>query len=363
MNTFTYTAANTKLFTYTGSKAKYQDKFDDLHSQISIKKVDTYIEAFGGTLASMFHNLKHINANRVIINDINPRIINLYKQIENNPQEVIEVFTLLEETFQNHIPARFKRKGIIGDKKLREKYLAHLRDFFNSAREYFNTSDFTTSQNAGTLLFLLNHHYNGIYSEAKKTGYYNNCFNWTMKKINVKDISENIMNLHSFFIENEVVIECLDTFTLIEKYSHNNDTLIYLDPPYQGSKIGYSAEQTTDFNKVEAHLALLKSCEDFDYVMYSNNFNEETNKMLQYNVEFNRTNGTAQNKQKKSKREILGLIDNTYKIMPNIETLLNDLELSKIKIMPTVSNLLRANNCLETVKDLNFSTTPFMEVA
>ena len=341
-----YTAKNTRLFSYTGSKAKYQEQFNDLHAQANIKKVDTYIEAFGGSLASMFHNLANIEANRVIINDINPRLINLYKQIQENPQEVIEVFVLLEDTFQNHIPKRFQGKGLIKDKEVRNKYLAHLRDFYNSARDYFNTSDFTTAQNAGTLLFLLQHNFNGIYNEAKSTGNYNIAFNWNMKKIDVAHIVENLWNLHRFFIEKKVVIECLDTSKLIEKYADNNDTLIYLDPPYINSEVGYSAEQTTDFNTIEAHLALLQSCEEFDYVIYSNNFNDTINAKLHQSVEFSRTNGIAQNKQKKSKREILGLIDNTYKIMPSVQELLNDLELSKITPMPTVNNLLD-NNLLE----------------
>ena len=353
MNKFTFTAENTKLFSYTGSKAKYKTNFDNLHAQVKIKKVDTYIEAFGGSLASMFHNLEHLETNKIVINDINPRLINLYKQIQANPQEVIEIFELLEDTFQSHIPKRLKGKGLIKDKKVRNKYLAHLRDFYNSARDFYNTSDFTTSQNAGTLLFLLQHNFNGVYNEAKKTGFYNISFNWNMKKINVESIVKNLMNLHKFFTDKEVVIECLDTSSLIEKYAENNDTMIYLDPPYVDSKVGYSSKQTTNYNSVEAHLALLQSCEELDYIMYSNNFNETINAKLQYSVEFSRTNGIAQNKQKKSKQEILGLIDNTYKIMPSVEALLNDLELNKIKIMPTASSLISANNIIATPQKLN----------
>lgn len=196
-----YTAENTKLFHYTGSKAKYKAQFDALHSKISINEVNTYIEAFGGSLASMFHNLDKISAERIIINDINPRLINLYKQIQNNPQEVIEVFTLLEETFQSHIPTMFKGQKLIKDKELREANAGHLRDFYNSARDFYNISDYKSSKNAGTLLFLLQHNFNGIYSEAKKTGHYNIAFNWNMKEVKVEKIVANLMNLHSFSLK------------------------------------------------------------------------------------------------------------------------------------------------------------------
>ncbi len=344
-----YTAENTKLFHYTGSKAKYKTKFDDLHSKVDIKQVHTYIEAFGGSLASMFHNLSNISADRVIINDINPRLMNLYKQVQENPQEVIEVFTLLENTFQSHIPDMFKGKKRIKNKELREEHAGHLRDFYNSARDFFNTSDFSTSKNAGTLLFLLQHNFNGIYSEAKKTGHYNISFNWNMTKIKIDKIINNLMNLHNFFIENNVIIENLDTSELISKYSNEKNTAIYLDPPYVNSDIGYSSKQTTDYNTVEAHLELLKSCEGFDYVIYSNNHNKAINEKLNHSVSFSRTNGIAQNKQSKSKNEILGLIDNTCIAMPTVYNLINDLKFQNITTIPSVDILLSSNNIMPKV--------------
>ena len=343
-----YTAENTKLFSYAGSKAKYQAKFNNLHSQVGVKQVNTYIEAFGGTLASMFHNLQNIQAQRIIVNDINPRLVNMYRQIKDNPQEVIEVFTLFEDTFQSHIPQRFKGKGFVRNQAEREKYLAHLRDFYKEVQTFYNHSDFYTPQNAGALIFLLQHNYNGVYTEAKKTGYFNITFNWNMKNICLEKITKNLKNLHSFFTENNVVIENLDTEALIQKYSDTYDTMIYLDPPYINSEVGYSAEQTTDYNKVEAHLELLESCKIFDYVLYSNNFNKTINSQFKQSVEFNRTNGISQNKQNKSKREFLGFIDNTYQIMPTVEFLLEELELNALKNTPNVETLLNVNNISTT---------------
>ena len=39
-----YTSENTKLFSYTGSKAKYKEHFDSVHSKLDkgVKKVNTY---------------------------------------------------------------------------------------------------------------------------------------------------------------------------------------------------------------------------------------------------------------------------------------------------------------------------------
>ena len=51
------TAKETKMFSYTGSKMKYKEHFDTAHEKAEVKQVHTYIEAFAGTLSSMFHNL------------------------------------------------------------------------------------------------------------------------------------------------------------------------------------------------------------------------------------------------------------------------------------------------------------------
>lgn len=348
-----FTVENTKLFSYTGSKAKYKAQFNDLHSKVAIRKVHTYIEAFGGSLASLFHNLENISAERIVINDINPRLINLYKQIKENPHDVIEVFTLLEDTFQNHIPKRFKNIRQ-QDKVEREKYLAHLRDFYKSAQDYYNSSDFNSSQNAGVLLFLLQHNFNGVYNEAKKTGNFNSSFNWSMKKVNVDSVISNLLNLHTFFTENDVVIKNLDTKDLIEEFADTYDTLIYLDPPYVNSEIGYSSNQTTDFNTVEAHMELLESCRVFDYVMYSNNYVEDINQQLNYTVNFHRTNDIAHKNRTKPKHEVLGLIDNTYISMKSVEVLLNEHELKKLINIPKVENLLASNNLIPKIAPLDF---------
>lgn len=317
------TAQDVKLFSYSGSKAKYQEHFNKAHEQINVKKVHTYIEAFSGTLASMFHNLSNVVAQRIIINDINKSLINLYRQIKANPNEVIETFKTLEEAFQNSIPDDFKGKGLIRDKVLREDKLGHLKDFYNQARVFFNKKE-NTAQNAGVMVFMLNHNFNGLYGEAKKSGNFNIAFNWNMKHINIETITNNINNLHSFFVEHNVIIENLDVNALLDKYSDQSDTLIYLDPPYTKSDVKYSANQMTDYSTTEAHLQLLDKCKAFNYVLYSNNVNLKIEEVLDFTINFSRTNGIAQNKDNSSKEEILGFIDNSIQetSIPTVEKLL-----------------------------------------
>ena len=314
----TPTAKDIKLFPYTGSKMKYDNHFNTIHEKIKIKKVDTYIEAFAGTLSSMFHNLQNIEARKIIINDINPMLINLYRQIKTNHQEVIESYKTLEQTFQDFIPEKLKGKNLIRENR---EEIEHLKDFYYQSRKYFNKKELT-AKNAGVMIFMLNHNFNGLYNEAKKTGNFNVSFNWNVRIIDIDSIVENINNLYKFFVKNNVIIENMDVDLLIEKYGNQKDTMIYLDPPYTNSEIGYSSNQVTDYNTTKSHLILLDKCKVFNYVLYSNNENNEIEKQLNITIPFSRTNGITQNQHNKSKKEVLGFIDNSIISMPSIEDLL-----------------------------------------
>ena len=329
------TAKETKMFSYSGSKMKYKEHFEKAHNKAQVKNVHTYIEAFAGTLSSMFHNLSNITAKRIIINDINPSLINLYRQIKSNPNEVIETFEILEKTFQENVPSEFENQSLVKNNVLREEKLGHLRDFYHQARDIFNKKE-NTPQNAGIMIFMLNHNFNGLYSEAKKTGNFNIAFNWNVRKVKIEPIVKNINNLHNFFVDNEVIIHNMDVASLIEKYSGKKDTMIYLDPPYTNSVIGYSSNQITNYNTTQSHLDLLNQCNVFNYVLYSNNVNPDIEKTLDFSINFSRTNGISQRQSNISKAEILGFIDNTIPEMPTVETLLSSLN--------TIIPLAPANN-------------------
>lgn len=336
------TAENTKLFGYTGSKSKYSQHFDKLHTKANInKQVHTYIEAFAGTLASMFHNLTQIRAERIIINDLNPMIINLYQQIKSNPQEVIETFKLLENTFQDYIPTELKGKGFIKCKSTQKDKLSHLQVFYTQARDYYNKKELT-SNSAAVMIFIMQHNFNGLYQEGKRKGNFNSSFNWDMKKININRIIDNIMNLHYFFNDNNVIFESIHAIELIEKYQDTSDTCIYLDPPYINSNVRYSANQTTDYSTLEAHKQLLEKCKVFDFVIFSNHKNDELINNSNTHVEFSRTNNLTKTVNEDiSKIEILCFINNKINRMPTIESLLN--------IMPSIDNLLDSKQTLQVI--------------
>ena len=296
-------ALSTKLFSYAGSKMKFKKDFDRLHQQFGKSiKVKTYVEAFAGTLASLFHNLAHVEAKRYIINDTNKRIINLYQQIQSNPQELFEKFALLENEFQRIIPETLRNQRYVKE-EFRDNLFKANQDFYLEARAYLNQCPLDIN-NAALFLFVMHHNFNGLYHENKK-GDLNVSFNWSSEVINMDAIRQSIFNLHHFFTTHEVLFENKDVFELVNTLDEK-ETFIYLDPPYSNSNIQYSSKAHS-FNEVQTHLELIALCQKYDYVMYSNNYEMILEKEFQACVEFQRGNfGTK--KSQKPTHEMLALV-------------------------------------------------------
>lgn len=326
-SSYTFTAKNTKLFSYAGSKGKYEDVFDNVHSKTESIKVKTYIEGFSGTLASVMHNLKYVKAETIILNDINKKLINLYYQIQINHTEVIEKYKLLEAEFNRIIPEKLKNIRVI-PKKERELFQAN-QNFFLEARALLNSIE-DGSNKAALWLFVMNHNFNGLYSENKK-GESTPSFNWSSKIVNIKTIEEAIQNLHRFFTMHNVVFENIDINDLIDKYDEE-DTFIYLDPPYINSKIQYSSKNKDSFEHIQRHKDMIDKCSKYKYVLYSNNHDEAFVEIFDTYVNFSRTNSISKN-DNSTKLEILAFKVNQVGILkptPIIELL--GIQLDRIAI-------------------------------
>lgn len=303
------TAKNTKLFRYMGSKLKYQAHFQTLHHHLKVKKVGTYIEPFAGTLASLFHNMQFLTANTIVINDINARLINLYKQIQTSPNLVIEKVNLLENEFQSIVPEAHTEQNLV--KRESRDEIQDNRSFYYEAKELFNENSMDCN-NAALFIFIMNHNFRGKYVENKK-GEYSVPFNWSTRSIDTKMLEEHIYNLHHFFNEQNVIFESMSTNELIEKYD-DADTFIYLDPPYCNADVNYSSANNTSYENIDSHLSLLESCSKYDFVMYSNNHDDRFIEKLDHHINFSRTNTVSTKKSSRSKQEILGFKIN--KIVP-----------------------------------------------
>jgi len=340
-SSFTFTAQNTKSFPYAGSKAKYLQSFTEVHSKMNTKKVKYYIEGFAGTLASAMHNLQYVEAETIIVNDINEKLINFYSQIQTNHMEVIEKYKLLEGEYNRIIPEELKNLRLIPREK-RELFKAN-ESFYKEARALLNSTE-PGSNKAALWLFIMNHNFNGLYSENKK-GNMNTSFNWCSKAINIKNIESSLNNLHKFFTVNTVLFETLDINDLIDKYD-NKDTFIYLDPAYINSEIQYSSKNKKNIEESFAHIArhknMIEKCSKYRYVLYSNNHNAEFVEIFDSYVNFSRTNSISKNDTTKSKLEILAFKVNEVDIVKPISII----ELLGIKT--NVTDMVPANKIEHT---------------
>jgi len=319
-----FTAEDMNLFSWAGSKRKYKNSFETAHAELKVKKVKYYIEVFAGSLASLFHNIEHVDAETIVINDINKKLINLYRHIQKSPKELFEKFKILEDEYMRIIPEHLLNKKLV-PKEDREEFQAN-NDFYLEVRAVLNSIDLDINH-AALLLFLLNRNFNGLYSENKK-GKINSSFNWSAKALNMTKIETAINNLHLFFNANQIVFETMDAAKLIEKYECE-DTFIYLDPPYIDTEVQYTQQNEKSFNLLQTHLDMLESCNKYRYVLYSNNHHEAFIPLFDGYTNFFRSNNISAN-DKKNKKELLAYKVNQAKaieFMPVVQLL--DISLQK----------------------------------
>ncbi len=304
--TFTCKFTNLKLFSYAGSKYSFKQQFHNVINKMGVKKVKVYIEAFAGSLASLFHNIELIQADKIVINDLNPKLINFYKQIKENPELVYLSFEMIEKKFHSLKPTKTKELRLYPKDKRDE--ITELPKFYKYIRTILNNNDFDYT-NAASWLFVMNHNFNGLYNENKK-GNMNIAFNWSTLKLDLEKTKESIFKLSDFFNTHNVEFENLDVDELINKYN-DHDTFIYLDPPYINTKIQYSQSREgkkknkNSFQNIDTHLKMIDKCSKYKYVMYSNNHDDGFINSFDGYINFSRSANVSNKKSSKSKLEIL----------------------------------------------------------
>lgn len=85
---------------WVGGKGQLLNTFDEMFPQELIEgKIKTYIEPFVGGGAVLFHVLQKYKIEKAYINDINKELINCYRCIKANVNEVIVQLSKLEKDY------------------------------------------------------------------------------------------------------------------------------------------------------------------------------------------------------------------------------------------------------------------------
>lgn len=172
---------------------------------------------FGG--GALFFELEPKNGS---INDTNPRLINFYKQVRDNPEKLISRLRSFEEPESSPDPnlpfAESNRKG-----KEIKNYYYQQREIFNN-RPYGNK--FYELDEAARLLYLNRTCYNGLYRENGDGG-----FNVPIGRYSNPDwIRANKIREASRVLESTEIYN--RDFEYISEIVTSGD-LVYFDPPYE----------------------------------------------------------------------------------------------------------------------------------
>ena len=196
------------------------------------ENITKYAEPFVGGGAVLFDILNKYDLNEIYISDINSELINTYKVIQNNIEELI--YLLWE----------YHNEYIYLDDEDRKIYYNYKRDLFN---EMDTTLD--SIRKAALMIFLNKTCFNGLYRVNKQ-----GLFNVPMGKYKKPCIcdEENLRNISAKLQNVEIVCgDYRESRDFID-----NHTFVYFDPPYRpitktSNFTSYNKDSFTDDNQIE----------------------------------------------------------------------------------------------------------------
>lgn len=216
----------------------------------STQKEITYIEPFVGGGALLFHLLHtYPNITRAVINDINPHLINAYRVIKEQPEELITILSEMQMKYHG-----------LKSQELQKEY-------FLQVRQEFNEKALSIVEDAAYMIFLNRTCFNGLYRENSK-GDFNVAFG-KYKNPGICDAS--LIRLNSSVLQKVEILQ--GDFSQIENHTDEH-TFIYFDPPYRpinpASFTSYSKENFNDREQVRLKEFFKRMSEKGCFLLLSN---------------------------------------------------------------------------------------------
>ena len=192
-------------------------------------KIESYCEPFLGGGAVLFDVIANFAPKNVLINDINPNLVNVYCQVRDNPRKIIAVLKRIDKAYQ--------------DKSQEERTVVHnyLRDKYNDSIGLETTH--LKIRNAALFIFLNRTCFNGLY-RVNKSGKFNVPIGKYKSPLicpeeSIKEASRMLQG---------VAITCGSYESCIDFASEN--AFFYFDPPYRpiSASASFSAYDKSGFN-------------------------------------------------------------------------------------------------------------------
>lgn len=207
-------------FGYYGCKQKVSSKLLDL-----LPPHNCWVELFCGSAAI---TLAKKAAPIEIINDIDGNIVNVFKQLRNNPTELISSIEFTPYAREEFLQTRNDNETL-SDLERARRFLVEAMMSINGV----------LAGNKGGFS------YSNSYSRSGKEARVNRWKNFPKR---LSDVAGRLR---------DVRIENLDAIKLLKKFVNRPATLVYIDPPYLMDRdSGY----VNDAREVEFHIELLKLC-------------------------------------------------------------------------------------------------------
>ena len=159
----------------------------------------TYYEPFIGGGALLFY----LQPKKAVINDTNEELVNLYRVIKKNPEDLIE-------DLKRHINE--------------EEYFYEIRGLDRDREAYKALSDV---ERASRIIYLNKTCYNGLF-RVNSSGEFNTPFGRYKNPNIINDIT--IRAIHNYFSNNDVKILNTDFSKVLDGIS--SSSFVYFDPPY-----------------------------------------------------------------------------------------------------------------------------------
>ena len=195
---------------WVGGKSQLVDQIEKMLPSDGEIVLTKYAEPMVGGGALLFAILSKYNFEKLYISDINAELINVYKIIKTDIDNLILKLKEMEMTF---LPM---------DGNGRKQFYYNVREKFNSTV----LSSETATKKAAQFIFLNKTCFNGLYRVNRKGQF--NVPMGAYKNPSICD-DENLRNIHEA-IQN-VMIVCGD-YSLSKSFI-DKDTFVYFDPPYR----------------------------------------------------------------------------------------------------------------------------------
>lgn len=172
----------------------------------------TYVEPFVGGGAMLFYILnKFKSVNKIIINDINPDLIECYRLIKDEPSKLIRALHSLQKQY------------ILATNETQRKEL------YYSLRQLYNSKSSSVTRQAALFMYLNHTCFNGLYRVNSKSEFNVPCGRYKSPCICNEEV---ILADHELLQKVDVVLLNGDYKAVGEYLNPQETTFVYFDPPY-----------------------------------------------------------------------------------------------------------------------------------